>query len=186
MNVEFPEYNIYLIDFQQIHKKYEVNLIDQLYNLDLIHRNFKTNKDIRRILTHYVFKETIDYIINNKFPSKPVVYFCKSQMYDSQLFEFIDEHIYLTILTSIFLKMKQLLPVKIVISYKSLQFFNELLSKNDGRSRGTLLKVKSAIEKFKIESFTFEKVKKFAKLNGLTFLSGDYFNDIKTKQIVFH
>lgn len=186
MHIEFPEYNIYLIDFQEIHQKYEISLIDNLYEFDLLNKKFITNKDIKRILTHFTFKETINYINNNQFTSKPVVYFCNTQFYESKLFEFVDEQDYLQILTKILFKMRSLLPVKVVISYKSLEFFKELLKQGDGRAHGTLLKIKSAVEKFNIESFTFAKVKKYAKNNGLTFLSGDYFNDIKTKQIIFH
>jgi len=34
------------------------------------------------------------------------------------------------------------------------------------------------------KNFTFEKIKQFAKRNELTFLSNDYLNQFKTKQIM--
>jgi hypothetical protein len=78
-----------------------------------------------------------------------------------------------------------MLPIKVVISQKSLIFFNELFNKNDGRAVGTVIKIRSAISKFKIEDFTFSKVKKFALKYELNFLSRDYFNNFKTKQLLF-
>ena len=64
-------------------------------------------------------------------------------------------------------------------------FFKELIKKDDGRAKGTILKIYSTLQKFKIENFTFAKVKKFAKKYDLTFLSNEYFNNIKTKQLLF-
>jgi len=186
MDLEFPEFNIFLQDFHEIHKSYEISLINHLHDLGLLQDNFTKNKDIHRILIHFTIKETIDFINNKQYTSKPVVYFCNTQFYDSPILEFVDEQDYLHILTNILLRMRLLLPIKIVISYKSLEFFKELITRGDGRANGTLLKIKSAVDKFNIERFTFEKIKKYAKNNGLTFLSGEYFNDIKTKQIVFH
>ena len=82
-------------------------------------------------------------------------------------------------------KLRHVLPVKVVISLRSLAYFKELIQKNDGRANGTVLKIYSTISKFKIESFTFEKVKKLATKYELTFLSNDYFDNIKTKQMIF-
>ena len=78
-----------------------------------------------------------------------------------------------------------MLPVKVVVSQRSLIFFKELLLKDDGRARGTVLKINSTMNKFKIEDFTFSKVKKFALKYELNFLSRDYFNNFKTKQLLF-
>jgi len=83
------------------------------------------------------------------------------------------------------LKIRNILPIKIVISSKSLEFFSHLLTIDDGRAKGTLIRIINTVNSFKVENFTFEKVKKFASKNGLNFLSGDYFNNIKTKQIAF-
>ena len=83
------------------------------------------------------------------------------------------------------LRIRTILPIKVVISSKSLEFFSHLLTIDDGRARGTLIRIVDTVNKFKVENFTFEKVKKFAKVNELNFLSGEYFNNIKTKQIAF-
>ena len=83
------------------------------------------------------------------------------------------------------LKIRTILPIKVVISSKSLEFFSHLLTIDDGRARGTLIRIIDTVNKFKVENFTFEKVKKFSKVNNLTFLSGEYFNNMKTKQIAF-
>ena len=58
------------------------------------------------------------------------------------------------------------------------EFYLSRLNKKESESNKN-------INKFKVENYTFEKVKKYAKLYGLNFLSKDYFNDIKTKHIAF-
>ena len=101
------------------------------------------------------------------------------------MLNYIDESVYLNLLTKILIKIRSILPIKIVISSKSLEFFSHLLVIDDGRAKGTLIRIINTVNSFKVENFTFEKVKKFATKNGLNFLSGDYFNDMKTKQIAF-
>ncbi len=185
MKLQLVEHNITLIDFQDIHKTYDCELVDKLHDLQLLDKNFKKNKDIRKLLYHFTIKGIVDYINSTKFNTKLVLYFNNTQFYESSILEYVHEDEYLDILTKLLIKIRNLLPIKITISYKSLSYFKHLLDNNDGRARSTCTKLYSIVSKFNIEKFTFEKIKKFAKMNDLIFLSNSYFEDIKTKQIVF-
>lgn len=185
MKLQLIEHNITLIDFEDIHKTYDHNLINKLHDLQLLNSDFKKNKDIRKLLYHFTIKGVIDYINSTVTNTKLVLYFNNTQFYESPIIEYINEHDYLDILTKLLIKIRNLLPIKITITHKSLTYFKHLLDINDGRAKSTVTKLYSTINKFNIEKFTFEKIKKFAKNNDLTFLSNKYFEDIKTKQVVF-
>ena len=185
MSLNLTEYNVTLIDFQEIHRSYEKQLLDELYNLQLIDNFPNITSDIKKILLHFTIKETVDYLNTVKTNNKLILYFNNTQFYDSEILTYIDEPVYLKLINGFLLKIRNMLPIKVVISSKSLDFFSHLLTVDDGRAKGTLFRIINTISNFKIENFTFAKVKKFALKNELTFLSGDYFNDLKTKQITF-
>ena len=184
MRLELNDYNLLLIDFQDIHSTFDKDLLDQLH-LFQITTNLEKNKDFYKILTHFTVKGTVDYLNSVKSNNKLILYFNNTQFYESEILNYIDETVYLTLITNILLKIRNILPIKIVISSKSLELFSHLLTIDDGRAKGTLIRIINTVNSFKVENFTFEKVKKFASKNGLNFLSGDYFNDMKTKQIAF-
>ena len=188
MRFTLSEHNIVLIDFQDIHKKLEKDLIDDIHSNELlstfIEKNFQ-NKDIKKLFYHHCIKGIVEYINKINSHNKVVLYFNNTQFYESEILHYLPEKDYLKLLTRLMVKLRHVLPVKVVISLRSLAYFKELIQKNDGRAKGTVLKIYSTISKFKIESFTFEKVKKFATKYELTFLSNDYFDNIKTKQMIF-
>lgn len=185
MNLDLPEYNVTLIDFQDIHRNYEKNLLDELHNLQLLDSLYDLSRDCRKLILHYTIKEAVDYLNSVKTDNKLVLYFNNTQFYESEVLNYIDESQYMKLITLMLVKIRGLLPIKVVISSKSLDFFKHLLDKDDGRARGTLIRIVNTINNFKVENFTFQKVKKFAVKNNLTFLSGEYFNNMKTKQIAF-
>ncbi len=185
MSLELPQYNVTLIDFQTIHLSFEKSLMNELHDLHLIDSLPELRSDSKRLITHYIIKETVDFINNYESNNKIIVYFNNTQFNDSEMLKYIDEVVYLKLLTKVLLKIRSVLPIKVVISSKSLDFFSHLLTIDDGRAKGTLYRIVNTINKFKVENYTFEKVKKYAKLYGLNFLSKDYFNDIKTKHIAF-
>ena len=188
MRLSLPEYNIVLIDFQDIHKKYEKDLLDDIHNyqlMDSLVESQFSNKDIKKLLFHHTIKNCVEYINKVNSKNKVVLYFNNTQFYESEILKYIDEKDYLKLLTNLLIKIRNLLPIKTVISHRSLMFFKELIKNDDGRAKGTVLKIYSTLQKFKIENFTFARVKKFAKKYDLTFLSNEYFNNIKTKQLLF-
>ena len=185
MRLDLPEYNVTLIDYQQIHKLFEHRLINELYNLQLLDSLYDLPSDCKKLILHFTIKETVDYLNSFKTNNKLLLYFNNTQFYDSEVLKYIDEPVYLKLITKMMLKIRTILPIKVVISSKSLEFFSHLLTIDDGRARGTLIRIIDTVNKFKVENFTFEKVKKFSKVNNLTFLSGEYFNNMKTKQIAF-
>ena len=185
MRLDLPEYNVTLIDYQQVHKSFEQRLINELYNLQLLDSLYDLPSDCKKLILHFTIKETVDYLNSFKTNNKLLLYFNNTQFYDSEVLKYIDEPVYLKLITKMMLKIRTILPIKVVISSKSLEFFSHLLTIDDGRARGTLIRIIDTVNKFKVENFTFEKVKKFSKVNNLTFLSGEYFNNMKTKQIAF-
>tara|TARA_R100001163_G_scaffold728_6_gene1146 strand:+ start:42949 stop:43518 length:570 start_codon:yes stop_codon:yes gene_type:complete len=183
-----PQYNLLLIDFQDIHKSFDKELLDDIHEnmlMDTFKEKGFQNKDIKKLFFHHSIKSTVDYINKVNSNNKVILYFNNTQFYESEILNYIQEKQYLDILTKLLLKLRSVLPIKVVISMRSLPYFKELVKSNDGRARGTVLKINSTLSKFKIENFTFEKVKKFATKYELNFLSNEYFDNIRTKQLIF-
>ena len=65
MRFTLSEHNIVLIDFQDIHKKFEKDLIDDIHSNELlstfIEKNFQ-NKDIKKLFYHHCIKGIVEYI----------------------------------------------------------------------------------------------------------------------------
>ncbi len=63
MRFTLSQYNITLIDFQDIHKKFDKDLLDEIHNSLLI-ETFKDkgfqNKDIKKLFFHHSIKGTVD------------------------------------------------------------------------------------------------------------------------------
>jgi len=66
----------------------------------------------------------------------------------------------------------------------SFEFLHHLLSKNEGRGLEVISNIRSYIDSINLERYTFAKVKTFTKRNNLIFLNKEYFNQLKTKQLL--
>ncbi len=184
MVLELSELNLILVDFQDCHKRYEYDLSDKLFDLNIT-GDISHNSDAIRIIYHYTIKGVIDYINSVNSNNKIVIYFNKTQFYDSIIFNQVDYDSYMQIIINLFNKIKSILPIKVVVSCKSLAFLQELVSKDDGRAMSTIIKIYHTVSTFKVENFTFEKMKKFASKYDLTFLHSTFFNNVQNQQIIF-
>ena len=85
-------------------------------------------------------------------------------------------------------KLARLLPIN-MYGYENIEFclLNELYSKRDGNVVELIERIRSYVwtKDFTRSHYTFSKVRGFVKRNELTFLSEKYFNQLKTKQLLY-
>ena len=95
MRLSLPEYNIVLIDFQDIHKKYEKDLLDDIHKyqlMDSLVESQFSNKDVKKLLFHHTIKNCVEYI--NK-----VNYYQVHQIVNSPLISWVGSKVPSTPLT---------------------------------------------------------------------------------------
>lgn len=181
--MEFKQYNFRLINFNHLfEKKIEVNIINDLHRFNLMKP--KISVQAKKFFYHHIIFGICEQLLNEKTSEKNVVYFNNTQIENLQILKYFSEKDVLSTINSILLKIRKLLPIKIFTTNISFEFLSHLLSKNDGRGSEVVLNVKNYLDKFDIEKFTFSKIKTFTKKNDLVFLNKDYFNRLKTKQLL--
>lgn len=180
--LEFKQYNFKIINFNYLFKDIETNIINDLHNYGLLKDRITTNA--KKFFYHHIIFSICEALLADKSKEKLIVYFNNTQIGSFQILKYFKEEDVLKLLDVILKKIKKLLPVKIFISSISFDFLNHLLQKNDGRSTELINNIRSYLNTINLERYTFSKIKIFTKKNDLTFLNKDYFNRIKSKQLI--
>jgi hypothetical protein len=171
--VEFPEKNITLINFNELFQ-YQIgdNIYKDLKKYGLLDKPL-TNKDVKKLFYHHVIFGITETILNGSYEGKPV-FLLTDSYFNKQidLCKCYHEQGVIEFITNIIIKLETMIPVRVVY-----------ITANTPSSMvmdASIQKVKNVSNK----DFTFQKIKQFAKRNELTFLSNDYLNRFKTKQIM--
>jgi len=171
--VEFPEKNITLINFNELFEhQIGGKIFSDLKTYKLLDKPL-INKDVKKLFYHHVIFGITETILNGSYKGKPVFLltdgFFKKQL---DICKYYEEQDVVEFVTKIIAKLETMIPVRVVY-----------ITANTPGSMvmdASVQKVKNVNNK----NFTFEKIKQFAKRNELTFLSNDYLNQFKTKQIM--
>lgn len=176
-----------LINFKKIFATAQLKILNDCHDYQLTKKgnfNYK-NTDVKRIVLHHVLHEICEEVIRPNYRCKPVIIFRPFTRTDT--FEILDysalpelNKLMLTIICQI----KKLLPVQIVIMADKISFqdLKEKLDKKDGETIELIHKILCSMNP---TNMSFKKVKAFATKNKLTFLSQQYFDMLRTKQIFF-
>ena len=184
----FEQFNLRLICFESIIKTIEIDFINDLSKYQLIPAK-RITRDIKKLLYHHVFHGTCEYLLSLK--SREQVVFLKSMQSDSTdllLLQYFKKEDIIKHIDRIALHIAKLLPV-CMYGYEKIEFklIKHFYSKRDGNVIELIERIRTyAWEKTFIRShYTFAKVKSFVKRNELTFLSEKYFEQLKTKQLLY-
>jgi len=181
--IEFSQYNFKLLNFNYIFaRKIEVNLINDLHKFDLLKE--KISNHAKKFFYHHIIHSLCEELLNNPCTEKTIIYFNNTQLEQLHIFKYFKEEDVLKTLNNVLAKIKKLLPIKMFITNISFDFLTHLLSSNDGRGIEVINSIRSYMDSVNIENYTFAKVKTFTKQNDLVFLNKEYFNQLKTKQLL--
>jgi len=181
--MDFKQYNFRLINFNHLYtKNIEVKLINDLHQFELL--GPKIRSDAKKFFYHHIIHSICEFLLNDKTTEKNVIYFNNTQLEGFKILKYFKEEDVLKLINSILSKVKKILPIKVFITNISFEFLSHLLSKNDGRGIEVINGIRDYINNVNIEKFTFNKVKTFTKKNDLVFLNKEYFNLLKTKQLL--
>ena len=180
--LDFKQYNFQLINFNFIMRKVEVDIINDLHKYHLLKERITTNA--KQFFYHHIIFGICEYLLANKTNEKSIIYFNNTQLEPLMLLKYFKEEDLKRLLDQILCKVKKLLPIKVYRSNISFEFLDHLLVKNEGRGIEVISGIRSYLDSVNIERYTFAKVKTFTKRNNLIFLNKEYFNQLKTKQLL--
>lgn len=184
----FDQFNLQLISFESIFKTIEVNFINDLVKYQLLPTK-RITRDIKKLLYHHIFYGICEYLLNRQSKERVVVLKAiQLDLTDCQVLQHFDKELIQKYVNQAALKVVKLLPIS-MYGYENIEFclFKHLYSKRDGDVIELIERIRSFAwtKEFTISHYTFAKVKNFAKRNQLTFLSEKYFNQLKTKQLLY-
>jgi hypothetical protein len=187
MNLILPLHNIKLIDFSYIIRKcVETPLLNDLESYGLIldgKVNIK-NKDVKRLIYHHVIYELCEHVLSIRGKERIMIHYCNIIPPTKQLNSFVT-----TLECQIFFntfvgKIKKMLPIKIMPIDQSFSSIRRDIKNGNGESREAITQAQYIIDKFDIGRYTFTKARYFAKKYGLNYLSNNYFQKIRSKQLI--
>lgn len=172
-----------LINYADILKQSEVNIINDLNMYDLLDDVSLKSKDVKRIFFHHIIKNVCDVVLSKRTSSRAVLFY-NDQEFDLELFNYKDKDLLLKFLRQLTKKIQSMIPLCVYYTQDSFGCFQ-----NKNRYSGLLKEKCSVIEQLITDHdttrYNFAKVKRFAIENELTYLSEVYFYSMKTKNLMF-
>lgn len=177
------QYNFSILDFTSICKEISKLTLSDLEKYRL-HESTKLTRDIKRLFLHHTIHCICETVLKRKQKVPVVLYFSKNT-YNTGLHalfgkDAINEEIYKNII-----KNKKILPVRIYVATTQFEQIKQFIDDSTGEGIEILNNLKYYIDCHSNEKFTFSRIKLYTKRHGLTFLTEDYFNQLKTKQLLF-
>jgi hypothetical protein len=184
----FEQFNLQLISFESIFKKIEVELINDLSRYQLIPAK-RITRDIKKLLYHHVFYGISEYLLNLKTKERVILLKRKQSNYsDTLILQYFSKDDIQKHIDQVAIQVTKLLPIS-MYGYDNIEFcsLKSLYKDRNGDAVELIERIRSFMwsKDFMRSFYTFSKVKGFAKRNELTFLSERYFNQLKTKQLLF-
>ena len=183
--VRLKTYNFTFIDFCSVITDCSVDITDDLYKYKLLDKLKFNNKDTKKVFYYYIIKRLCDLLIKSKDSNKLIFFFSEADLYRCKLNEYTTPKRFKTFIASVVSKLKTLFPIKFYISEVPFVEFDRIIICNTGEAKDIILTLQQNIKKFKIEHYTFSKIKQFIKSYELTYLDNHYFNQVKVKAIIY-
>ena len=183
----FDQFNLKFIDFDSIFSSIEVNLINDLAAYNLIPAK-KVTRDIKKLFYHHIFYGISEYLLNNKSKERVIILKTLEPCSNCLILQHFKAEDVQRHIEQAVTQVAKLLPINIY-GYSNIQFkdLKKAYEKRNGDVVELVERIRSFVwsRDFMRSHYTFSKVKNFAKRNELKFLDEKYFNQLKTKQLLF-
>jgi len=184
-------YNITLFNFIELFDIIGTNILNNLYDYELIDETKKPpinlkQKDVKHIVYHNIIYTICNETINNT-KNQTVIIVPKNLNKNSEVCKYCNYLELNKLVINLLFQVQKMLPIIIFFSEKGLDFeiFCDKCFWGKGEGRHVLHTILGICQTFNNKIYTFEKIKKFTKKYELTFLSNEYFNNLKIKQQLF-
>lgn len=179
--IDVNSHNLCIVNFHDIFLSAEVDIINDLNTFDLIDDFKFQRQDAKKIIYHHIIHQLCETIVHHMTFNKIIVCCHLNDLKDCNLVSLSSKFRHDSFLGNTIKKIKNILPIRIVMIDTPFKELIEIIN-NQGGERIELL---SALQLCKNNVTSFEKVKSFAKKYELDFLSKEFFNRVKTKNLMF-
>ena len=176
------QYNFKIINFAPVSKEISKLMLSDMEKYNFL-KNPKFSKDIKRLLLHHTIHSICNFFIKNKSGIPAVLYF-EILGYSTKFHVFYGESEVNRYLHSIMLKLKKILPVRIYIGSIPFEELKQAVDNNTGEGVDFLKTTETYLEQYDFSKYTFSKIKLYTNRHKLNFLNQDYFNQLKTKNLL--
>jgi hypothetical protein len=187
MTLTVPQHNIKIINFDRLFIRIiEPEILDQIESFGLI-RDSKINiknKHVKRLFYHYVIYDLCSYILSVKGKERVIVYYDKTTVPGGHLHNYMSALDLKTFFNSLMVKVTKMLPIKFLCGKITFRALRTEIRDRTGEGLEILSIIESIISKFDTSKYTFAKIRQFAKRYGLDYLSNNFFQQIKSKQLI--
>ena len=187
MKIVLPVHNIRMIDFSGImSSSIESKILDDLDSFKLIKENQINikNKDVKKIMYHHIIYELCVYVLETKGREQIIIYHNTSRSPGKQLSKFIDESEFILFINKLLQKISKLLPLKFIHTDTYFKEFKHAAKSKSGLYKDILNNAKNILTEYDISRYTFTAARSFGKRYGLEYLSNNFFQKVKTKQLL--
>ena len=181
LNIEDTSSHTYIVNFAKV---FEINIQYPLMkDLNTYQVTKKLDKNARAFFYHHIVLGLCQYILNQSVydQGRIVIYNHIGDLNKSELYEYYTESVVKELVSDVLASCKRHLPIRIHDASFSFYYF---LGSTGGAKEGILAQIRDTGSK-DFEKYTFNKAIKFANKHGLIFLSRQYFDQLKTKQLLF-
>lgn len=183
MELHLPQHRLCLVSFEELFRNnIEIKLINDLDKYKLL--SGILTKETKLFFFHHIIYEICQYILHKKTNDKIVIYFA-NHFENLELSKYLPEKDIQETIQKVVISMKKYLPIQITESLYPFEYFIHLYGKEDGRAIEIISNIKQKCNNFNPRKYTFSRIKEFSKTHNLTFLNKQFFNDIKTGQLLF-
>ena len=179
--IQLNTHNITLINFYSIVTECELDIINDLYQYDmLLPLSFKV-KDTKKVFYFYIIKKILEVLITSHDKNKLIFYFNENDIPLTEITQYCTKYSFKSFIKTIARKLNQLFPLKIYFYDLCFREFENIT----GEVKDIIMKVQYKSRSFKIENYTFSKIKAFTQKYELTYLDKEYFDQVKVKSIMY-
>jgi len=183
--IRLNTYNLTFVDVNSVISSCEIDIIDDLYKYNLLRDIRFNNKDTKKVFYYYIIKKICDILINSKDTNKIIFWFNSIDLESSGFLEHTTHIRLKSFIETVIRKLKSFFPVKFYVSDMQFEHFEHIVEEDRGTRREVAQNVHESLKKFKIENYTFSKVRQFIQNFELTYLDNHYFNQVKVKAIMY-
>jgi hypothetical protein len=178
------QYNLQLLSFNTLFiEQVERQIINDLHKYQLLTKKL-TNGDIKKLFIHHIFFSVCEQLLKEKALEKSILYYNISSLSCRELYQYFEPKDVQKLIKTIINKIKRLLPVRFYENELELKELEVQINKKSGISQEIINNIRYYVDSYDTHRFTFSKIRLYAKKNGLTFLSKEYFNTLKIKHLV--
>jgi len=178
------QYNLQLLSFNTLFiEQIEHQIINDLHKYQLLTKKL-TNGDIKKLFIHHIFFSVCEQLLKEKALEKSILYYNAGCLNCRELYQYFQPKDVQKQVNAVLNKIKKLLPIRFYENELELKELEVQINKKTGLSQEIVNSMRYYADSYDTHGFTFSKIRLYAKKNGLTFLSKEYFNTLKIKHLV--